>query len=112
MRLLPSGKHLPNHWRLFKDGEKREAVQLPFDEEHELSLSVRGADDAFRLEVSAEVSGCVWLLMVWLEDAAVALQSVTLPLRLHVGAQRGGRKGQRCSSQKIKTTSAFEDRLL
>lgn len=29
---------------------------FPFDEEHELSLSVCGADDALRLEVSAEVS--------------------------------------------------------
>lgn len=38
---------------------KEEAVELPFDEEHELSLSVCGADDAFRLEVSAEVSGGV-----------------------------------------------------
>lgn len=79
-------------------------MQLPFDEEHEFSLSVGGANDAFRLEVSAEVSECVWLLIVWLEDVVVALQSVSLSLRLHTGVQgkRERRKGQMCSSQEIR----------
>lgn len=64
--------------------KKGEAAELPFDKEHELSLSVCGADDAFRLEVIAEVGWGVRLLVaVWLkEDAAVALQGADLLLRL------------------------------
>ena len=64
---------------------KGEAAELPFDEEHELSLSVCGADDAFRLEVSAEVCGGIWALVARLEDVALALQSVGLLLGLQAG---------------------------
>lgn len=38
--------------------------KLPFDEELELSVLVRGADDAVELEVSAEVGGGVALLVM------------------------------------------------
>lgn len=49
----------------------RKRKQLPFDEEHQLSLSVCGADDAFRLQVSAGVALGVRLVLVWFEDAAL-----------------------------------------
>lgn len=77
----------------FTQGQgEEEVVELPFDEEHELALSVRGADDAFRLPVSAEVGRGVRLPVARL---AVALHSLRLLLllRLHAGLQRE-RQGQ------------------
>lgn len=63
---------------------KEEVARLPFDEEHELSLSVRGADDAFRLKISAEVGRGVRVVVVWLQ----VLHSVSLRSRLHIGLKR------------------------
>ena len=63
---------------------KEEVAGLPFDEEHELSLSVRGADDAFRLEIRAEVGGGVRVVVVRLQ----ALHGVSLRSRLHIGLKR------------------------
>lgn len=57
-------------------GFQCEKRKLPFDEEHKLSVSVRGADDALRLEVSMGVG----VLVIWLE--------VTLLVRLHAGLQK------------------------
>lgn len=78
--------------------------ELPFDEEHKLSLSVCGADDAFRLEVSAQAGGGVFLRVIWLR---VALHGESLLLRLHAGLQRQ-RQGQKekALEETTKTTSA------
>lgn len=78
----------------FTQGQgEEEVVELPFDEEHELALSVRGADDAFRLPVSAEVGRGVRLPVARLAVALHSLRLLLLLLRLHAGLQRE-RQGQ------------------
>lgn len=73
------------HSALKKAAEKRK--QLPFDEEHQLALPVRGADDAFGLRVAAAIAVGVWALLVWLGDGAVARGP-----GLHAGFQHSGKK--------------------